>query len=349
MIYDNHESHLSIEVLDLAKENGITILTIPPHSSAKLQPLDVGVFGPFTSAYNAALYSWMLRHPGKTMTIYEVAYCVGEAHLKAMSPNNIISAFKKTGIYPFDDQIFTDTDFLSSSVTYRPPPSPEQQDSEATISKNNISGNLSAIEPVPSTHTVSQNQAIANPIFDLSPEEIRGYPKATLDDEQKNRGRKNRKKGKSIIATDTPIREEIRKKKSKVLIKKKEKVKKILFNNESSSEDDVDELPEPEELSREPKEGDYILVKFETKNNYNVYYVGRVIKNKDDNDDLEVSYLRKSSKIENHLCIPSIPDLASVSLKDVCSVLPSPNVLGATKRQQSYYSFPVNFSGINIR
>ncbi|CAB3224738.1 unnamed protein product [Arctia plantaginis] len=89
LIYDNHESHICIEALNLAKENGVTILTVPPHSTGKLQPLDVGIFGPFKSAYNKAVDSWMLRNPGKTFSIYEVAGCVREAHMKAMTPGNI--------------------------------------------------------------------------------------------------------------------------------------------------------------------------------------------------------------------------------------------------------------------
>ncbi|KAJ8967555.1 hypothetical protein NQ314_002871 [Rhamnusium bicolor] len=40
-IFDNHESHLSLEVVKLAKTYGVEILTLPPHSSNKLQPLDV--------------------------------------------------------------------------------------------------------------------------------------------------------------------------------------------------------------------------------------------------------------------------------------------------------------------
>lgn len=47
IIMDNHESHLTPAVLNHAKENGVTLLTIPPHTSHKLQALDVSVFGPF--------------------------------------------------------------------------------------------------------------------------------------------------------------------------------------------------------------------------------------------------------------------------------------------------------------
>jgi hypothetical protein len=33
-----------MEVLELAKNNGVTVLIFPSHATKKLQPLDVGVF-----------------------------------------------------------------------------------------------------------------------------------------------------------------------------------------------------------------------------------------------------------------------------------------------------------------
>lgn len=49
LIMDNNESHLSVGI-NFAKENGIVILTLPPHTSNKLQPLDVSVFGPLKTS-----------------------------------------------------------------------------------------------------------------------------------------------------------------------------------------------------------------------------------------------------------------------------------------------------------
>ena len=43
LIYDNHASHISIQIIDLAKANGVAVLTIPPHTSHKVQPLDVAI------------------------------------------------------------------------------------------------------------------------------------------------------------------------------------------------------------------------------------------------------------------------------------------------------------------
>ena len=67
--------------------------------------------------------SWMMRNPGKPISIYEIAHCVGIAHQKTMTPASITAAFRKTRIFPFDKTIFTEADFLSSTVTDRPAPS----------------------------------------------------------------------------------------------------------------------------------------------------------------------------------------------------------------------------------
>ncbi|KAF2890589.1 hypothetical protein ILUMI_15584, partial [Ignelater luminosus] len=95
LIYDNHESHISLATVEKARKFRVNILTLPPHCSHRMQPLDVSVFGPFKSYYNAAVDSWMLRNPGIPMTIYQVAQCLGEAHPKAFTPANIIAGFKR--------------------------------------------------------------------------------------------------------------------------------------------------------------------------------------------------------------------------------------------------------------
>lgn len=49
---DNHESHITIAAVAYCKENGVVLLTFPPHCSHKLQPLDRGVYGPLKSYFN---------------------------------------------------------------------------------------------------------------------------------------------------------------------------------------------------------------------------------------------------------------------------------------------------------
>lgn len=55
LIMDNHCSHISLQVVLAARENGIVIATLPPHTSHKLQPLDRTVFGPMKGFFNKAM------------------------------------------------------------------------------------------------------------------------------------------------------------------------------------------------------------------------------------------------------------------------------------------------------
>lgn len=120
LILDNHESHTSLASVDFAKVNGITLLTIPPHTSHRLQPLDVTVFGPFKRSYATAVDGWMRSNPVKTVTIHDIPGLEKAAQEGAMTSRNIISGFKNTGIFPFNRDTFTESDFVPADVYDRP-------------------------------------------------------------------------------------------------------------------------------------------------------------------------------------------------------------------------------------
>ena len=112
LVMDNHKSDLSVALVYAAHDHGVTIVTFPPHCSHRLQPLDVSVYGPFKSCYNSACQSWMLSNSGCSLTIYKLASLSVSAFYRVFTPLNIAAGFKKTGIYPFDDHIFSDDIFL---------------------------------------------------------------------------------------------------------------------------------------------------------------------------------------------------------------------------------------------
>lgn len=56
------------------------MLTIPPHTSHKLQALDRTVSGPLQTYYNSIAYNWMNTNPGKSIQIYHVAWLLGESN-----------------------------------------------------------------------------------------------------------------------------------------------------------------------------------------------------------------------------------------------------------------------------
>ncbi|XP_050678651.1 jerky protein homolog-like [Leptidea sinapis] len=122
LLLDNHSSHIDIDVIEKAKKNSVILLSFPPHCTHRLQPLDVGVNGPFKTYCSKAQNNWLRTNPGKIMSIYEIPGIVKYAFPLAVTPINICNAFKKAGIWPYNSNVFTDEDYAPSFVTDRPMP-----------------------------------------------------------------------------------------------------------------------------------------------------------------------------------------------------------------------------------
>jgi len=253
VLLDNHESHLYLPVIDFCKNNGIVLLSFPPHCSHKLQPLDRSVYGPFKKFVNREMDQWMTMHPGSRMTIYDIPQIVAGALPDAVSPRNIMSGFKVSGIWPFDRNIFREDEFAPSIVTdidelesnqinqdthpgqelvnslEQVLNSPEHSilEPELHISPDqiNVSSNIAIqVSNDNCSNTTILNQILAdNPIPStstnvISPESIRPYPKAVR---QQKLNKKGRQKGKSAVLTDTPEKKEIEKKFKAKAVKRK--------------------------------------------------------------------------------------------------------------------------------
>lgn len=237
LLLDNHESHISYDCLQFAKQNGITMVSFPPHTTHKLQPLDVSVYGPLKRYYNAECDDWMVSN-ARPMTIFDIVQVASPAFVKAFTPSNIIAGFQKTGIEPFNSSKFDNEDeFLAASVTDRPLPadnvgqhkpadlSPTEDAGPAATSgiileqilpqnevgvlrpTDEISG---AAMPTPPAVTVDQTStpstsrnikhAANTPI-----EELMQFPKAGP-----RKCERGRERIKSQILTDTPVRDKMR-------------------------------------------------------------------------------------------------------------------------------------------
>ncbi|XP_023216961.1 uncharacterized protein LOC111619466 [Centruroides sculpturatus] len=241
LLLDNHQSHVDINVVEKAKSNSIVMLSFPPHCTHRLQPLDVGVNAPFKNYCAKAQDNWLRSNPGKTMSIYEIPEIVKYALPIAATPINIMSSFKKAGIWPYDPNIFTEDDFAPSFVTDRPlAPTHESvsagitpindidiidmevSEAETSIDKsNNARETVSIIDerqildqPGPSgvvnlSTTSGVVQGLGKDV-PFSPEAIRPFPKAPP-----RSGTIKRCRRKSAILTDTPEKQALAEEQSK--------------------------------------------------------------------------------------------------------------------------------------
>ena len=71
LILNGHATHTkNLAVIDLARENGIEILCLPPLCSHKLQPFDVSFIKPLPILYNQEIEKWLGQNPGKVVTMF---------------------------------------------------------------------------------------------------------------------------------------------------------------------------------------------------------------------------------------------------------------------------------------
>jgi len=137
LIIDGHDSHKSLEAVDLARAHGITMITLPPHTTHRLQPLDVTFFKSLKANYNAAADSFLMSNPGKRITFFDMADLFGKAYCKSTSVDKAVRGFENTGIWPLDEDKFSDEQFAASNMTDEPLPQTSDVTGEASVSVSN--------------------------------------------------------------------------------------------------------------------------------------------------------------------------------------------------------------------
>lgn len=345
ILMDNHETHCSLETILFTRENGIVLVTFPPHTSHRLQPLDVAVYSSFKSKLAVAMNEWMIMHPGRAITIHDLAAITNTAYTSSFIMKNIVEGFRKTGTWPLNRLIFSDDDFDCAFVTDRPPPGNNVNNSTETVLSTSTQV-APEIEVVPSTSTP------------ITPEIVRPFPKAAP--------RKNisqRKKVKSRVLTETPEKNKI----EEETVAREQKQQKLQANKmkrnickttpttkknaeipeieTSESDEDIvyassDESEDFTDIAKY-EQNDYILVKFATKKLCN-YYVGQITEIFAVDSEFEVTFLKriKGKGTSSTFHFPETEDISIVPIEDVVLKLhPINNSNYSTSRTQSFISF----------
>ncbi|XP_045213569.1 uncharacterized protein LOC123564232 [Mercenaria mercenaria] len=116
LMFDGHKSHVNMTLKEWGESRNLVFFVIPPHTSHITQPLDVGCFGPMKRAYHSECQAYMRRTPGLQINKLNIAELSGKAYNKAVTPANLIAAFKKSGIYPINRDQLTPSQTAPSAI-----------------------------------------------------------------------------------------------------------------------------------------------------------------------------------------------------------------------------------------
>lgn len=110
LIYDGHASHIGLPLVQKARDENITILKLPPHTSHVLQPLDLSVFRPMKIKWDEELIKWQRKNYGKKLPKSVFSTMIANIW-KNLNPTIIKSGFEKGGIFPFSNKVVTPEKF----------------------------------------------------------------------------------------------------------------------------------------------------------------------------------------------------------------------------------------------
>lgn len=255
LVMDNHSTHSNLATYNFCRENGIKVISIPPHTSHRLQPLDVCFFAPLKIAYNQECDRYIKTKQYEKILQTDIADLFKNAYNRTATVEKGVRAFEVTGIFPCNRFIFSDEEFATSTNveipisdvqnqephtaaaavphdpinkrferTPSPIPGPSNYKSKrlrrsSSTDSNSSLSNLDLDEVVNDNITDDEDKTLQPKIGYTSFSELLPLPKI------KTRYGL-RKTQHSKIMTSTPLKEELEKKENKRNIKK-EKVSKV--------------------------------------------------------------------------------------------------------------------------
>ncbi|CAF4170131.1 unnamed protein product, partial [Rotaria sordida] len=132
LIMDNHPCHISIEVIEMAKQYQVLLLLLPPHSTHALQPLDFVTFSAAKSSWTRIVGKYFSKSHRKTIRKRDLPSLFNQLYTSAFTPKQVIGGFTRTGIWPYDPTV------MKHKVA-RQPLMKQLDQSSSTINSTNIS------------------------------------------------------------------------------------------------------------------------------------------------------------------------------------------------------------------
>ena len=89
------------------------MVSLPPHTSHRTQPLDVVFFGPLKKAINREIDLHLKHRQYERVGQYDVASIFKSAYGRVSSVDKALKGFQYTGIFPLNPNVFDKTDFTA--------------------------------------------------------------------------------------------------------------------------------------------------------------------------------------------------------------------------------------------
>ncbi|EIM85446.1 uncharacterized protein STEHIDRAFT_34272, partial [Stereum hirsutum FP-91666 SS1] len=108
LVFDVHRTHYNLPLLTYSIDHNISILGYTPKTTALCQTQDVVLFSPLKTAYDDVRVRWKDVHK-QSVRVENFLEIYATAHRATFTKDNILEAFKKTGLVPFNPDVIPES------------------------------------------------------------------------------------------------------------------------------------------------------------------------------------------------------------------------------------------------
>ena len=98
LVLNGHNLHVTIEVVRVAMESRLDIISLSSHTIHALQPLDLVCIKPFNTTFRKQRDAWALLNKKKRVEKQDLCEWTSKALQATLTPKNIKARFKKSTI-----------------------------------------------------------------------------------------------------------------------------------------------------------------------------------------------------------------------------------------------------------
>jgi hypothetical protein len=117
LAYDLHKSHIDERVIEYAVKHKIDCISYPTNATQIFQGLDICIFGPFKRALDELKYEHE-EQTGTGLTFTTLLKLIDKPWNDTFTYDNVISAFRKSGLEPIDRSIVRKDQMKNTAQTH---------------------------------------------------------------------------------------------------------------------------------------------------------------------------------------------------------------------------------------
>jgi hypothetical protein len=100
LLFDGHRTHLGLDFIKEARDNRVSAIKLPAHTTGQLQPLDVSCFKSLKTHWDQQMVAYQRKNGFREISKSESVDLLCNIWQESLCVSTVLSGFRKSGVFP---------------------------------------------------------------------------------------------------------------------------------------------------------------------------------------------------------------------------------------------------------